>query len=107
VLRAIYTQKRKKCAGQVVLDHERGHGRVARREYGKLAAEIKALAGSLFANKRVPDVETVGARVSAALRGGVLAKFQERLDAAQKTYHGRLAQAEIVKKKCRLVERKR
>jgi len=39
-LRSIYRKKSKKCARQLVLDHEQGHARIARREYGKLAATI-------------------------------------------------------------------
>ena len=106
-LRAIYTKKSKKCARQLVLDHERRHGRVAKKEYQRLAADIKKLVVRLFAGKRVADVETAEAHLSEALDSRVLPQFRKRYDAAQDTFHGKLKQAEIVKKKCRLVKRKR
>jgi len=61
----------------------------------------------LFTNRKVPDKETAEEHLKDALEGDILPKFQKAYNAAQKRFHGKLAQADIIKKKCRLVTRKR
>jgi hypothetical protein len=40
-LRGIYKKKTKKCARKSILEHERRHSAVAKREFKKLANDIK------------------------------------------------------------------
>lgn len=106
-LRSVYRKKSKKCARQLVLDHEQGHARVARREYAKLEATIEKEVPRLFTHRKVPDNKTAEEHLTDALEGDILPAFQKRYNAAQEGFHGKLAQADIIKKKCRLVKRKR
>ena len=106
-LRSIYKKKTRKCARKSVLSHERGHGRIAKRQYKALAARIKKMAVKLFTGKKVPDVKTVGAALDAKLKADVIPGFQKRYDAAQKGFHTKIAQADIIRKSCKLVKRKR
>jgi len=105
-LRSIYKKKIKKCARSAVLDHEKGHARVARTEYASLARDIEKLAERVFANKRVPDAGAAKAAFSGALAGRFLGDFQARYDAAQDAFHAKLTSAELIRKNCRLSERK-
>ncbi|MAF95354.1 MAG: hypothetical protein CMM60_06325 [Rhodospirillaceae bacterium] len=106
-LRGIYKKKSKKCARQSILAHESRHGGVAKREYKKLAAAIKKLAARLFTGKSTPDVDTMAAALDAELDKGVYGRFVKKYTAAQDGFHDDLAQARIIRKKCRLVKRKR
>ena len=106
-LRSIYTKKTRKCARQSVLSHERGHGRIAKKQYKVLAARIKKMAVKLFTGKKVPDVKTAGAALDAKLKADVIPGFQKSYDAAQKGFHTKIAQADIIRKSCKLVKRKR
>ena len=106
-LRGIYKKKSKKCARKSVLAHERRHSAVAKREYKKLAAAIKKLAARLFTGKSAPDVNTVAAALNAELDKGIYDRFRKKYNAAQDRFHDDLAQARIIRKKCRLVKRKR
>lgn len=106
-LRSIYKKKTRKCARQSVLSHERGHGRIAKKQYKVLAARIKKMAVKLFTGKKVPDVKTAGAALDAKLKTDVIPGFQKSYDAAQKGFHTKIAQADIIRKSCKLVKRKR
>ncbi|MCH7864168.1 MAG: hypothetical protein IIC56_02990 [Proteobacteria bacterium] len=106
-LRSIYKKKTRKCARKSVLSHERGHGRIAKKQYKALAARIKKMAVKLFTGKAVPDVKTVGAELDAKLKTGVIPGFKKRYDAAQKGFHTKIAQAELIRRGCKLVKRKR
>ncbi len=106
-LRGIYKKKSKKCARKSILEHERRHSAVAKREYKKLAAAIKKLAARLFTGKSAPDVNTVAAALNAELDKGLYDRFLKKYNAAQDRFHDDLAQARIIRKKCRLVKRKR
>lgn len=106
-LRGIYKKKSKKCARKSVLAHERRHSAVAKREYKKLAAAIKKLAARLFTGKSAPDVNTVAGALDAELGKGIYDRFRKKYNAAQDRFHDDLAQARIIRKKCRLVKRKR
>ena len=106
-LRSIYKKKTKKCARKSILEHERRHSAVAKREYKKLAAAIKKLAARLFTGKSAPDVNTVAGALDAELDKGIYDRFLKKYTAAQDRFHDDLAQARIIRKKCRLVKRKR
>jgi len=106
-LRSTYKKKIKKCARKSVLSHERGHGRIAKKQYKVLAARIKKMAVKLFTGKKVPDVKTAGAALDAKLKTDVIPGFQKSYDAAQKGFHTKIAQADIIRKSCKLVKRKR
>lgn len=106
-LRSTYKKKTKKCARKSVLSHERGHGRIAKKQYKALAARIKKTAVKLFTGKKVPDVKTAGTALDAMMKADVIPGFQKRYDAAQKGFHTKIAQADIIRKSCRLVKRKR
>ena len=106
-LRSIYKKKTRKCARKSVLSHERGHGRIAKKLYRALAARIKKTAVKLFTGKKVPDVKTAGTALDAMMKADVIPGFQKRYDAAQKGFHTKIAQADIIRKNCKLVKRKR
>ncbi len=106
-LRSLYKKKSKNCARKSVLAHERRHSTVAKREYKKLAASIKKLAARLFTGKSAPDVDTVAGALDAELDKGIYDRFLKKYTAAQDRFHDDLAQARIIRKKCRLVKRKR
>ncbi len=99
-LRSIYKKKSKNCARKSVLAHERRHSTVAKREFKKLAAK-------LFTGKSAPDVDTVAGALDAELDKGIYDRFLKKYTAAQDRFHDDLAQARIIRKKCRLVKRKR
>ncbi len=106
-LRSIYKKKTRKCARKSVLSHERGHGRIAKKQYKALAARIKKTAVKLFTGKAVADVKTAATALDAKLKTGVIPGFQKRYDAAQKGFHSKIAQAELIRRGCKLVKRKR
>ena len=66
-LRGIYKKKTKKCARKSILEHERRHSAVARREFKKLANDIKKIAIRLFPDKSAPYVNTVAAALNGEL----------------------------------------
>lgn len=106
-LRGIYKKKRKKCARQSILEHERRHGKVAKREFRKLAGDIKKVAIRLFTGKSAPDPDTVAGALNGELDKGLYERFRKKYSKAQDRFHDDLAQARIIRKKCRLVKRKR
>ena len=105
-LRSIYKKKRKKCARQSILEHERRHGKVAKREFRKLANDIKKVAIRLFTGKSAPDPNTAAA-LNGELDKGLYKRFRKKYNKAQEGFHDDLKQARIIRKKCRLVKRKR
>ncbi len=105
-LRSGYKKKSGRCAGQIVLAHERRHGKVAKAEYTKLAELLKKAVRKLFAGVRVDSFDAVSAAIQAKLDGGTYARFLKSYDAAQDRFHARLKSARIVKKKCKLVNRR-
>ncbi len=106
-LRGIYKKKSKKCARKSVLAHERRHSAVAKREFKKLANDIKKVAIRLFTGKSAPDVNTVAAALNGELDKGLYKRFRKTYKTAQDGFHDDLTQARIIRKKCRLVKRKR
>ena len=106
-LRGMYKKKSGKCAGKRILDHERRHNDVAKRQYKKLAADIKKLAAKLFTGKSAPDFNTVSTALNAELDKGVYKRFLKKHTAAQDRFHVDLLQRKIIKRKCRLVKGKR
>jgi hypothetical protein len=66
-LRGIYKKKTKKCARKSILEHERRHSAVAKREFKKLANDIKKIAIRLFPDKSAPYVNTVAAALNGEL----------------------------------------
>ncbi|MCH7937572.1 MAG: hypothetical protein IH994_10865 [Proteobacteria bacterium] len=106
-LRGIYKQKRKKCARQSILEHERRHSKVAKRQFKKLASDIKKVAIKLFTGKSAPDPNTAAAALNGELDKGLYRRFRKKYNAAQDGFHDDLKQARIIRKKCRLVKRKR
>ena len=106
-LRGIYKKKTKKCARKSILEHERRHSAVAKREFKKLANDIKKIAIRLFTGKSAPDVNTVAAALNGELDKGLYKRFRKKYNAAQDGFHDDLKQARIIRKKCRLVKSKR
>ena len=106
-LRSIYKKKTKKCARKSILEHERRHSKVAKREFKKLGNDIKKVAIRLFTGKSAPDPNTVAAALNGELDKGLYKRFRKKYKAAQDRFHDDLAQARIIRKKCRLVKRKR
>ena len=106
-LRSLYKKKSKNCARKSVLAHERRHNAVAKREFKKLANGIKKVAAKLFTGKSAPDTNTVAAALNSELDKGLYKRFRKKYKAAQDGFHDDLAQARIIRKKCRLVKRKR
>ena len=66
-LRGIYKKKTKKCVRKSILEHERRHSAVAKREFKKLANDIKKIAIRLFPDKSAPYVNTVAAALNGEL----------------------------------------
>ena len=106
-LRGIDKKKTKKCARKSILEHERRHSAVAKREFKKLANDIKKIAIRLFTGKSAPDVNTVAATLNGELDKGLYKRFRKKYNAAQDGFHEDLKQASIIRKKCRLMKRKR
>ena len=106
-LRSIYKKKRKKCARQSILEHERRHGAVAKREFRKLAGDIKKVAIKLFTGKSAPDPNTVAAALNGELDKGLYERFRKKYNKAQDGFHDDRKQARIIRQKCRRVKRKR
>lgn len=106
-LRSIYKKKNKKCARKSVLSHERGHGRIAKKQYKTFAARIKKTAMKLFTGKKVPDIKTAASALDAMMKADVIPGFKKRYDAAQKGFHTKIARAELIRRGCKLVKRKR
>jgi hypothetical protein len=106
-LRGIYKKKNKKCARKSILEHERRHSKVAKREFRKLAADIKKVAIKLFTGKSAPNPNTVAAALNGELDKGLYKRFLKKYKKAQDGFHDDLKQARIIRKKCRLVKRKR
>jgi len=82
-LRSRYKNKSGKCAGEIVLAHERRHGAVAKTEYDNLAAVIKKQIRKLFAGFRVfysPAPSFPGSSTSIGTPGSDLAARMERAD---------------------------
>ncbi len=89
-----------------VLAHERRHGAVAKTEYDKLAAVIKKEIRKLFAGFRVENFGAASAAINAKLDGGIYSRFLKSYNATQDRFHNNLKSARIVKKKCKLVNRR-
>ena len=106
-LRSIYKKKTKKCARKSILEHERRHSAVAKREFKKLGNDIKKVAIRLFTGKSAPDPNTVAAALNGELEKGLYKRFRKKYKTAQDGFHDDLKQARIIRKKCRLVKRKR
>jgi hypothetical protein len=103
-LKASLKKKVNWCIRKSALSHERGHAKVAKTHYKKLAKTIKNAAAKLFTGRRVPDFNTLATELDKKLNG-VMVKFRKRYSAAQDEFHGKLSRAEIVRKKCGLVKR--
>ena len=76
-LRGIDKKKTKKCARKSILEHERRHSAVAKREFKKLANDIKKIVIRLFTGKSESDVNTVAAALNGELDKGLYKRFRK------------------------------
>ena len=76
-LRGIYKKKTKKCARKSILEHERRHSAVAKREFKKLANDIKQLPSGCSPVKARPTVNTVAAALNGELDKGLYKRFRK------------------------------
>ena len=104
-LHSDFKKKSKQCGRKVVLDHERRHSVIAKREFEKLATEIRERSADLFDDQRVANIEAVIAILDAELGKRFSANFSKQLNDAQEKFHNKLAERKIIFKNCAMVER--
>ncbi len=105
-LRSDFKKKSKQCGRKVVLEHERRHSTISKREFDKLAASMRKSAAELFIDKRVPDFEAVTAILDAKFDKNFFKDFRKNYDTAQEKFHTDLAERRIYYKNCKMTERK-
>jgi hypothetical protein len=109
-LMADYHDKKYRCARQSVLDHERQHGRIARKIYQKLPGKIDELAREMFSRPGEDGHAAILDELEHELNddGPLITKFLEDLEKKQDAFDAKeLADDTVIYVKCRRAKRKK